>query len=323
MTNKEFNSTMLFDAVRVTEKAAIAASSMIGKGDEKKADQLAVNAMREMLGEMHIDGTVVIGEGERDQAPMLYVGERVGKGGALVDIALDPLEGTTICATGGHNSMTVLAMTQGGGLLNAPDVYMQKIAVGHKSSDLIVDLDDSPQENLKRLAKVKGCNIEDLTVVILDRERHSDIIRQVREAGARIKLIRDGDIAAVIDTALPNTGVDMYLGIGGAPEGVLAAAALSTTGGQMMGRLIFDNEAQKVRAHSMGIKDLSKKYLIKDMARSEDIIFTATGVTNGSLLQGVTMLSDGNIMTDSILMSSSYKTIQRIRTEHRNFINEK
>lgn len=320
MTELDFNSSMLFEAVRVTEKAAIAASAMIGKGDEKKADQLAVNAMRKMLGEMHIDGTVVIGEGERDQAPMLYVGERVGKGGVAVDIALDPLEGTTICATGGPNSMTVLAITKGGGLLNAPDVYMQKIAVGYTSDELIIDLDDSPKTNLTRLAKVKGCGVEDLTVVILDRERHAEIIRQVREAGARIKLIKDGDIAAVIDTALPNTGVDMYLGIGGAPEGVLAASALSTTGGQMMCRLIFDDEKQKVRARSMGIKDLNKKYLIQDMARSDDIIFAATGVTHGSLLQGVKALPGGNLLTDSILMSSKYKTIHRITTEHRNFI---
>ncbi|MBP9791842.1 MAG: class II fructose-bisphosphatase [Rickettsiales bacterium] len=320
MTELEFNSSMLFESVRVTEKAAIAASAMIGKGNEKKADQLAVNAMRQMLGEMHIDGTVVIGEGERDQAPMLYVGERVGKGGVVVDIALDPLEGTTICATGGPNSMTVLAITKGGGLLNAPDVYMQKIAIGCTSDQLIIDLDDSPKTNLTRLAKVKNCKIEDLTVVILDRERHAEIIHQVREAGARIKLIKDGDIAAVIDTALSNTGVDMYLGIGGAPEGVLAAAALSTTGGQMMGRLIFDDEKQKVRARSMGIKDLNKKYLIQDMARSDDIIFAATGVTHGSLLQGVKALPDGNLLTDSILMSSKYKTIHRIGTEHRNFI---
>ena len=317
MTEQGFNSAMLFEAIRVTETAAIAASDMIGKGDEKKADQVAVNAMRDMLGKMHIDGTVVIGEGERDKAPMLYVGERVGKGGVTVDIALDPLEGTTICATGGPNSMTVLAITKGGGLLNAPDVYMQKIAVGCQHDSLIIDLDDSPKTNLKRLAKVKGCNISDLTVVILDRERHIDIIRQVREAGARIKLIGDGDIAAVIDTALPNTGVDMYLGIGGAPEGVLAAAALSTTGGQMMCKLLFDNESQKVRARSMGIKDLNKKYTIQDMARSNDIIFAATGVTSGSLLKGVKRLPNGNLITNSVLMSSKYQTINKIRTEHR------
>jgi fructose-1,6-bisphosphatase II / sedoheptulose-1,7-bisphosphatase len=311
-----FSSTMLFEAIRVTEKAAIEASTMIGKGDEKKADQKAVNAMRAMLGQMHIDGTVVIGEGERDKAPMLYVGERVGKGGVVVDIALDPLEGTTICATGGPNSMTVLAITEGGGLLNAPDVYMQKIAIGCKHDSLIIDLDDSPQANLKRLAKVKGCDISDLTVVILDRERHREIISQVREAGARIKLIKDGDIAAVIDTALPHTGVDMYLGIGGAPEGVLAAAALSTTGGQMMCRLLFDNESQKVRARSMGVTDLHKKYTIQEMARSENIIFAATGVTSGSLLKGVSRSASGKIITDSILMSSKYKTIHNIRTEH-------
>ena len=314
---KQFSSTMLFESIKVTEQAAIEASRMVGRGDEKKADEVAVNSMRKMLGQMHIDGTVVIGEGERDKAPMLYVGERVGQGGVAVDIALDPLEGTTICATGGPNSMTVLAITEGGGLLNAPDVYMQKIAVGCIHDSLIIDLDDSPKTNLKRLAKVKKCEVSDLTVVILDRERHRNIIKQVREAGARIKLIQDGDIAAVIDTALPHTGVDMYLGIGGAPEGVLAAAALSTTGGQMMGRLLFDNSSQKVRAQSMGIKDLNKKYTIQDMAQSDDIIFAATGVTNGSLLQGVRKSHNGSIITDSIAMSSRYKTIQNIRTEHR------
>lgn len=319
MTKQEFNSTMLFEAIRVTEKAAIAAYSMIGRGDEKKADQLAVNAMRDMLSNMHIDGTVVIGEGERDKAPMLYVGERVGKGGIAVDIALDPLEGTTICATGGANSMTVLAITESGGLLNAPDVYMQKIAVGCVHDNLIIDLDDSPKKNLQRLAKVKGCKVEDLSVVILDRERHKEIISQVREAGARIKLIKDGDISAIIDTALPNTGIDMYLGIGGAPEGVLAAAALSTIGGQMMGRLLFDNESQKARARSMGIKDLNRKYEIQDMARKDDVIFAATGVTSGSLLRGVKKLPDGNLVTHSILMSSKYKTIHKIKTEHKDF----
>ncbi len=317
MTIIDSQDSICFDLLRVTEVAAIAASAMIGRGDEKEADRLAVNAMREALGKMRISGTVVIGEGERDKAPMLYVGEKVGLGGKAVDIALDPLEGTTICATAGANSMTVLAMTKAGGLLNAPDVYMQKIAIGVKHDDVIVDLDDSPKKNLVRLAKIKKCSIEDLMVVILNRQRHEELIAQVREAGARVRLIQDGDISAVIDTAMPNTGVDMYIGIGGAPEGVLAAAALATTGGQIMGRLLFDSEEQKVRARSMGIKDLNRKYLTEDLAKNEDVVFAASGVTNGSLLQGVKYCFDGSINTHSIVMSSRYKTIQYVKTEHR------
>ena len=318
LTRDQVDSSILIEAIRVTEAAAIASYSMIGRGDEMEADQRAVNAMRKALGQMNIDGTVVIGEGERDKAPMLYVGEKVGTGnGPKVDIALDPLEGTTICATGGLNSMSVIAMTEGGGLLNAPDVYMEKIAIGEQHDSMIIDLDASPKNNLLNLAKIKACRIEDLMVVILDRPRHKELIARVREAGARIQLIKDGDIAAVIATALPDTGADMYMGIGGAPEGVLAAAALSTTGGQMMSRLMFDDDVQKTRAHSMGITDLNHKYIVQDMASGTDIMFVATGVTSGSLLEGVKMLKNGGIRTNSISMSSKHQEIRYINTEHR------
>lgn len=316
--NDTSNTNIVIDAIRVTEAAAIAAYEMMGRGDEVAADQVAVTAMRNALKKMNIDGTVVIGEGERDQAPMLFIGEKVGTGqGPKIDIALDPLEGTTICATGGANSMSVIAMTEKGGLLNAPDVYMEKIAVGLPYKEQIVDLDNSPLTNLKNLAKAKRCEISDLRVVILDRKRHEELIAKVREAGARIQLIKDGDIAAVIATTSPEAGVDMYIGTGGAPEGVLAAAALTTTGGQMMGRLLFKNSEQIERAQSMGIKDINTKYIVKDMAKGSDVMFAATGVTDGSMIDGVKILKNGSIITSSISMSSKYKTIRRIRTEHR------
>jgi fructose-1,6-bisphosphatase II / sedoheptulose-1,7-bisphosphatase len=309
-----------FEAVRVTEAAAIAAYDFMGRGDEKAADQAAVTAMRIALGQINIDGTVVIGEGERDKAPMLYIGEKVGSGnGPKVDIALDPLEGTTICATGGPNSMAVIAMSEGGGLLNAPDVYMEKIAIGCHYKEQIIDLDNSPKVNLTNLAKVKHCNIEDLVVMILNRTRHEETIAKVREAGARICLISDGDIASVIATAIPGTGIDMYMGIGGAPEGVLAAAALCTTGGQMMGRLLFNDEEQKERAMRMGITDLNKKYIVNEMARGKDVMFAATGVTSGSMLDGVKIVNNGSVCTHSIAMRSQNKTIRHIRAEHRLF----
>jgi fructose-1,6-bisphosphatase II / sedoheptulose-1,7-bisphosphatase len=318
LEKSQLNGTILMEALNVTERAAIATFPTIGRGNETESDQRAVNAMRKYLSQMNIDGTIVIGEGERDKAPMLYVGEKVGTGsGPKIDIALDPLEGTTICATGGANSMSVIAMTEGGGLLHAPDVYMDKIAIGEQHDSMIIDLDDSPKQNLLNLAKLKKCSVENLTVVILDRPRHEELIARVREAGARIQLIKDGDIAAVIATALPGTGVDMYMGIGGAPEGVLSAAALATTGGQMMSRLKFDDEIQKTRAHSMGISDFNHKYIIKDMARGKNIMFVATGVTDGSLLEGVKMLENGIIKTNSILMSSEHKSIRYIKTEHR------
>ncbi len=309
-----------FEAVRVTEAAAIAAYAYMGKGDEKAADQAAVTAMRTTLGQINIDGTVVIGEGERDKAPMLYIGEKVGSGdGPKVDIALDPLEGTTICATGGSNSMSVIAMSEGGGLLNAPDVYMEKIAIGYCCEEQILDLDNTPKTNLTNLAKVKKCSVDDLVVMILNRARHEELIAKVRAAGARICLISDGDIASVISTAIPDTGIDIYMGIGGAPEGVLAAAALCTIGGQMMGRLLFDNNTQKERAMRMGIQDLHKKYTVQEMVCGKDVMFAATGVTNGTMLDGVKVLSNGSVCTHSIAMRSQNKSVRHIKTEHRLF----
>lgn len=308
---------IVMEAVSVTEAAAISCYELIGRGDEDKADQAAVNAMRTSLGNMNIDGTVVIGEGERDNAPMLYVGEKVGTGnGPKIDIALDPLEGTTICATGGPNSMSVIAMADKGGLLNAPDVYMDKIAIGYKCTEQIIDLDNTPAQNLANLAKIKKCDVSELMTVILERERHEELIAKVREAGARITLIKDGDIAAVMSTALKNIRVDMYLGIGGAPEGVLAASVLAITGGQMFGRLLFDNDVQIERAKSMGIDDINKKYSIYDMVRGDNIMFAATGVTSGSILDGVKILENGHIFTHSIAVSSKNKAIRYMSTEH-------
>lgn len=303
------------EAVRVTEAAALSCADWIGKGDEKAADQAAVNAMRAALNGLSIDGTVVIGEGERDKAPMLYIGEKVGTGqGVEVDIALDPLEGTTICATGGPNALAVIAMAEKGGFLHAPDVYMDKIAVGGGLPEGVVDLDNTPLQNLKSLAKAKRCDIADLMVVILKRPRHEDIIAKVRETGARIQLIGDGDVAGVIATTIKEAGVDMYLGIGGAPEGVLAAAALRCIGGQMMGRLLFDNAEQRERAKRMGVTDFNRKYTMDQMAKG-DVMFAATGVTTGSMLKGV-RLFPGGAETDSIVMRSKTGTVRRIETRH-------
>jgi len=316
ITNASIDSNIVIEAVRVTEAAAISASYLVGKGNEKAADQVAVDAMRQYLSQMNIDGTIVIGEGERDKAPMLYVGEKVGTGhGPKVDIALDPLEGTTICATAGADSLSVIAMTEEGGLLNAPDVYMEKIAIGCQYKEQIIDLDDTPKQNLINLARIKKCDISDLLVVILKRDRHQELIAKVREAGARIRLISDGDVAAVISTAIDDSMGDMYIGIGGAPEGVLAAAALATTGGQMMGRLLFSSQDEKDRAQALGITDLNKKYLVGDMANGKDIMFAATGVTDGNMLKGV-KVKNGVIHTNSIAMSSRYKTIRYIKTIH-------
>jgi len=310
------DSNIVIEAVRVTEAASIGAANLIGKGDEVASDQVAVDAMRKALAKMNIDGTIVIGEGERDKAPMLYVGEKVGTGhGPKVDIALDPLEGTTICATAGENSLSVIAMTEDGGFLNAPDVYMEKIAIGAQFPEQIIDLDNSPKVNLANLAKIKKCDVSDLLVVILQRERHKELIAKVRESGARVRLIQDGDVAAIISTALDNSIGDMYVGIGGAPEGVLAAAALCTTGGQMMGRLLFDDQDQKDRARSLGITDLNRKYILSDLAKGDDIMFAATGVTDGNMLKGVKIIGD-MIHTNSIAMSSKYKTIRYIKTIH-------
>lgn len=301
-------------AIRVAENAAVACHDWIGRGQEKLADQAAVEAMRSSLNQMNINGTIVIGEGERDEAPMLYIGEKVGKkgkGNLEVDIALDPLEGTTICATANPNSLAVIAFAHKGCFLHAPDVYMDKIAVGGGLPEGVVDLDNSPKINLKNLAKAKKCDVSDLLVKILKRDRHDEIIAKCREAGARVKLISDGDVAGVISTTDPLTGVDMYLGSGGAPEGVLAAAALRTVGGQMMGRLLFKgNDGQAARAKKMGIKDLNKKYTAQEMAKG-DVLFIATGVTDGSMLSGVKKLPN-HIIVNSLIMNSSDKSVKKI-----------
>jgi fructose-1,6-bisphosphatase II / sedoheptulose-1,7-bisphosphatase len=314
--SQSLNRNFALEAVRVTEAAAIACSSWIGKGKQNEADQAAVNAMRDALNAMNIEGTIVIGEGERDKAPMLYIGEKVGSGeGPEIDIALDPLEGTGLCATGAPNSLAVMAFASKGGFLHAPDVYMDKIAVGNDLPIGVVDLDNSVQKNLENLAKARKCSISDLTVIILDRERHAEIIAKTREAGARIHLITDGDVAGIIATAVPNPSADLYIGIGGAPEGVLAAAALRSTGGQMQARLLFDDEHQKERAKKMGVLDLNRKYDLLDMA-SGDVMFAATGVTDGFMLDGVKH-AQGRNLTHSIVMRSATGTVRTIRTEQR------
>ncbi|MDG2482223.1 MAG: class II fructose-bisphosphatase [Alphaproteobacteria bacterium] len=306
---------LAMEAVRVSEAAAIAAAGLMGRGDEKAADQVAVDAMRRGLNTLEMQGTVVIGEGERDEAPMLYIGEKVGTGtGPKVDIALDPLEGTTICATGGANSLAVLAFAEDGGFLNAPDTYMDKIAVGGGLPPGVVDLDLEPAENLARLAKAKGVSVGDLVVLILDRPRHKALIDGVRKAGARIRLIGDGDVAGVIATTRPETGIDLYMGIGGAPEGVLAAAALQCIGGQFQGRLTFRNDDEKARARKMGIEDMGKKYEIAELAHG-DIFFAATGVTDGWMLRGVHYKGQ-RVTTDTIVMRSRTGTVRVVSAEH-------
>lgn len=303
------------EAVRVTEAAALAASKLVGRGDEKAADKAAVDAMRAAFNTLHIDGTVVIGEGERDEAPMLYIGERVGAGGPAIDIALDPLEGTTITAKGGPNAMAVLAMTDKGGFLNAPDTYMEKIAVGPHIPANILDLDAPVEDIVRKLAHEKDARVEDLLVCILDRPRHEAIIRSVRETGARIMLIQDGDVSAVMATADPFTGIDMYVGTGGAPEGVLAAAALQCTGGSMLGRLVFRNDDEKARAERCGITNFSKIYTTNELAKPDNVMFAATGVTDGAMLKGVRRFAGGAV-THSIVMRSKSGTVRRIETQH-------
>jgi fructose-1,6-bisphosphatase II / sedoheptulose-1,7-bisphosphatase len=306
---------LALEAVRVTEAAALAASRLMGRGDEMAADQAAVDAMRRALNVLHIDGTVVIGEGERDEAPMLYIGEKVGTGeGPKIDIALDPLEGTTITAKGGPNALAVIAMAGDGGFLHAPDVYMEKIAVGGGLPDGVVDIDAEPAENLENLAKAKGVDVSDLVVCILDRPRHAALIAKTREAGARIQLISDGDVSGVIATSMADSGVDMYVGSGGAPEGVLAAAALRCIGGQMQGRLVFRNGDEKARAARWGITDLDQKYSLLELA-SGDVMFAATGVTDGSMLRGVRRYGEG-ATTNSIIMRSSTGTVRQLSTRH-------
>jgi fructose-1,6-bisphosphatase II / sedoheptulose-1,7-bisphosphatase len=305
---------LALEAVRVTEAAALAASKLMGRGDEKMADQAAVDAMRTSLNALSIDGTVVIGEGERDEAPMLYIGEKVGTGGPKIDIALDPLEGTTITAKGLPNALAVMAMAEDGGFLNAPDVYMDKIAVGAGLPEGIVDLDKTPKQNLADLAKAMKVDVADLVVCILDRPRHSELIAKVREAGARIVLIGDGDVSGVIATSTGDSGINIYMGSGGAPEGVLAAAALRCIGGQIQGRLLFRNDDEKGRAKKWGITDLNRKYSMLEMAKG-DVMFAATGVTNGSMLKGVRRFHNG-AETHSIIMRSKTGTVRWISAHH-------
>ena len=301
------------EIVRVTEAAAIAAASLRGRGDEKAADQAAVDAMRKALNRIaDLDGLVVIGEGERDEAPMLYIGEKVGEGGdQKIDIALDPLEGTTLCAKAMPNSLAVIAMAESGSLLHAPDCYMQKIAVGGGYPKDVVDLDLSPEDNIARLARAKGVEPRGITACILDRPRHADLIAAVRKTGAAIKLITDGDVAGVIDTADPETGIDIYMGTGGAPEGVLAAAALRCIGGQMQGRLVLRNAEERARAVKMGIADPDRKFRLEEMA-SGDVMFAATGVTDGSMLQGV-KFANGYVVTNTVVMRSATRSVRWVK----------
>ncbi|MFO1071441.1 MAG: class II fructose-bisphosphatase [Geminicoccaceae bacterium] len=306
---------LALDSVRVTEAAALASAQLIGHGDEKAADQAAVDAMRQALNVLDIDGTVVIGEGERDEAPMLYIGEKVGnKKGPKIDIALDPLEGTTITAKGGPNAIACLAMAPAGGFLNAPDTYMDKIAVGGGLPPGIVKLVDPPEANLARVAEAKGIAIGDLVVLILDRPRHAELIAAVRKAGARIRLISDGDVAGVIATARANSGIDIYMGSGGAPEGVLAAAALRCIGGQFEGKLLFRNDEERSRARKMGVKNLEKIYSMEELAQG-DVMFAATGVTDGTMLKGVRRVGN-KVFTESIVMRSKTGTVRIIEAEH-------
>jgi fructose-1,6-bisphosphatase II / sedoheptulose-1,7-bisphosphatase len=306
---------LTLELARVTEAAAIASYEQVGRGNEHNADQAAVDAMRRALNQCNFDGTVVIGEGERDEAPMLFIGEKVGTGkGPKVDIALDPLEGTTLTAKAMANALAVVAVAEGGSLLHAPDTYMDKIAIGGGYPEGIVDLDADPRDNILALAKAKGVRPQEIKACILDRPRHSDLIAKVREAGAAVALISDGDIAGVIHTSDPDTGIDSYIGQGGAPEGVLAAAALRCVGGQIQGRLVFRNDDERQRAARIGIKDLNRKYSTIDLA-SGDVMFAATGVTDGSMLRGIHRV--GKFMTsETIVMRSKTGTVRWIRARH-------
>lgn len=310
---------LTMEIVRVTERAAVAAARLRGRGDEKAADQVAVDAMRSELNRLPIKGRVVIGEGERDEAPMLYIGEQVGTGkGPEVDIALDPLEGTTICAKNLPNALAVIAVAEKGTLLFAPDVYMEKIAIGPGYPDGLIDLDASPQQNIRNLADAKRVPISDLTACILDRPRHAKLIEAVRSTGVAIRLIGDGDVAGVIHTTDPDeTGIDIYLGSGGAPEGVLAAAALRCIGGQMQGRLVLDTPQKLDRAAKMGIGNPRRIYNVGDMA-SGDVVFAATGVTDGNLLAGVKFRRD-SIVTETLVLRSSTRTVREIKARHQDF----
>ena len=313
-SQSEFQDRMLsLGLARVAEQAALASARLVGRGDEKAADQAAVNAMRDQLNLLDIAGVVVIGEGERDEAPMLYIGEEVGTGdGPGVDIALDPLEGTTLTAKDMPNALTVIAMGPRGSMLHAPDVYMEKLAIGPGYEKDVVSLDMSPKERVEALAKAKGCAASDITVCILERPRHQDMIAEVRETGAAIRLITDGDVAGVMHCAEAEvTGIDIYMGSGGAPEGVLAASALKCMGGQIWGRLLFRNDDEKGRAAKAGITDLDKIYSRDEMV-TQDVIFAATGVTNGSLVHGIKR-EPGWLTTETLIMRSKTGSVRRMQ----------
>ena len=310
---------LVLEMVRVTEYAAIAAARMVGRGDEKAADAAAVEAMRDALNKLAFDGTVVIGEGERDEAPMLYIGEKVGSAigtGPKIDIALDPLEGTTITAKAGPNALAVLAIAEEGGLLHAPDTYMEKLAIGPGYPEGLVSLKKTATENVTALASAKGVRPGDIVACVLDRPRHEALIRELRGLGCGIHLIPDGDVAGVIAVTNPETTIDIYMGSGGAPEGVLAAAALRCVGGQFEGRLIFRNEDEKARARKIGITDLDRIYKLEDLAKG-DVIFAATGVTDGSLLEGVRRYKTGRITTESVVMRASSGTVRRVKSDRK------
>jgi fructose-1,6-bisphosphatase II len=308
---------LALEFVRITEAAALSSAKWMGRGDEKAADQAAVDAMRKAFDSVRIDGTVVIGEGERDEAPMLFIGEKVGlkkEDSPAIDIALDPLEGTTICANGGVGAISVIACAEHGGFLHAPDTYMDKIAAGPAAKG-VIDLDLSATENVHRVAEVSKKPIGDVTVVILDRPRHADLIAEVRKTGARIQLIGDGDVSAAVAAAWADSGIDLLMGVGGAPEGVISAAAMRCMGGDFQGRLKFRNEAEKERARKMGVKDLNQKFKLEDLARGH-VMFCATGITDGPLLKGVKILAGGRATTQSIVMRSQTGTIRHIDAHH-------
>jgi len=316
MSDKILDRVLTLELVRVTERAAVAASFLVGRGNEKDADQAAVDAMRKELNQLDIDGEVVIGEGERDEAPMLFIGEKVGSGkGPKVDIALDPLEGTTLTAKGQADALTTIAMAEKGALLNAPDVYMQKIAIGPGCPNNVIALEEDPDKNVLELSKALSKPIEQITVCVLDRPRHDDLIESLRSVGAKVRLIQDGDIAGVIHTTEKSTGIDMYMGIGGAPEGVLAAAALRCIGGQMQTKLVLEDQEKKDRAARLGITDVNRIYHLDDMVTG-DALFAATGVTNGSILSGIEI--NDSIWTNTIVMRSSSKTVRWIKAHHQN-----
>ena len=314
MTTEFLDRNLALEAVRITEAAALSSSLHMGRGDEKAADQAAVNAMRKFLYNLSISGTIIIGEGERDKAPMLYIGEKVGLGGPEVDIALDPLEGTTITAKGGENALSVLAMAEAGGFLHSPDIYMHKIAYGKKYEGLDIDPESPADDIITSFAKYSEIKIENIVVCVLDRPRHEMLIKKIRSTGARIKLIPDGDVSAVIATSFEDSGVDIYMGIGGSPEGVLAAAALRCIGGKIYTKLIFDNDYDKERASSMGITDPNRIYRTNDLA-SGDVMFSATGVTDGTLLKGV-LIKNEVATTQSVIMRSKTKTVRYVSASH-------